>query len=58
MIALLAVIIGGELDLDGFHRAAIVTAGMMAAGGLISWLGIRNPARPRADEESVTAPTT
>jgi len=58
VIALLAVIIGGELDLDGFHRAAIVTAGMMAAGGLISWLGIRNPARPRADEESVTAPTT
>lgn len=46
VIALLAVIIGGELDLDGFHRAAIATAGMMAAGALVSWLGIRKPREP------------
>ena len=45
-IALLATIVGGALDLDGFHRAAIVTAALMIAGGITSFLGIRNPARP------------
>lgn len=43
-IAALAAIAGGELDLDGFHRAAMVTAAMMIAGGVVSWAGIRNPA--------------
>ncbi len=47
-IAALAAIVGGELDLDGFHRAAIVTAALMLAGGVTSLLGIRNP--PRAAE--------
>lgn len=42
VIAMLAGILGGSLDLDGFHRAAIVTAAMMIAGGVISFLGIRN----------------
>ncbi|WP_194398456.1 MFS transporter [Microbacterium atlanticum] len=42
-IALLATIVGGTLDLDGFHRAAIVTAALMFAGGITSFLGIRNP---------------
>ena len=42
-IAALAAIVGGELDLEGFHRAAIVTAVMMIAGGLVSFAGIRNP---------------
>ena len=41
-IAALAAIVGGELDLEGFHRAAIVTAVMMIVGGLVSWAGIRN----------------
>ncbi len=44
-IALLATIVGGELDLDGFHRAALVTAALMIAGGITSFLGIRNPER-------------
>jgi hypothetical protein len=44
VIAILAVIIGGSLDLDGFHRAAWVTAILMAAGGVVSFLGIRRPA--------------
>ncbi|MFC8683485.1 MFS transporter [Microbacterium ureisolvens] len=44
-IALLATIVGGALDLDGFHRAAIVTAVLMIAGGITSFLGIRNPPR-------------
>ncbi|WP_084039556.1 MFS transporter [Demequina sp. NBRC 110053] len=45
-IAGVAAIVGGELDLDGFHRAMIATAVAMALGGLVSWLGIRNPAPP------------
>jgi predicted MFS family arabinose efflux permease len=48
-IALLATIVGGSLDLDGFHRAAIVTAALMIAGGVTSFLGIRNPDRTPAD---------
>jgi predicted MFS family arabinose efflux permease len=43
VIAVLAVIVGGALDLDGFHRAALATAAMLALGGLVSWLGIRDP---------------
>ena len=54
VIALLATIVGGSLDLDGFHRAAIVTAALMAIGGAVSFLGIRNPSRAAtvADESS------
>ncbi|MDF2580106.1 MAG: transporter [Microbacterium sp.] len=44
VIAFLAPIVGGALDLDGFHRAAIVTAALMVAGGLIAFAGIRNSA--------------
>jgi EmrB/QacA subfamily drug resistance transporter len=42
VIAMLALIVGGSLDLDGFHRAAITTAALMFAGGTISLLGIRS----------------
>ena len=48
-VALLATIVGGSLDLEGFHRAAIVTAALMIAGGITSFFGIRNPSHP-ADE--------
>jgi EmrB/QacA subfamily drug resistance transporter len=48
-VALLATIVGGTLDLDGFHRAAIVTAALMIAGGVTSFLGIRNPAPTAVD---------
>ncbi|GMA36910.1 hypothetical protein GCM10025876_31140 [Demequina litorisediminis] len=43
-IALVGSIVGGALDLDGFHRAMWATAILMAAGGIVAWLGIRNPA--------------
>lgn len=43
VIAMLAVIIGGSLDLNGVHRAMIVTAGLLILGGVVSFLGIRNP---------------
>ena len=42
VIATLATIIGGRLDLAGFHRGAVVTASMMVVGGLVSFAGIRN----------------
>jgi EmrB/QacA subfamily drug resistance transporter len=43
VIAMLSTIVGGQLDLDGFHRAAIVTAVLLAAGGVVSWIWIRKP---------------
>jgi len=51
-VALLAVIVGGSLDLEGFHRAALVTAALMIVGGITSFLGIRNPPRDTAVQPS------
>jgi EmrB/QacA subfamily drug resistance transporter len=48
-VALLGTIVGGQLDLAGFHRATVVTGVLLVAGGLVSWVGIRNDA-------GVTAP--
>ncbi len=59
VVALLAAIVGGSLDLDGFHRAAIATAALMVAGGVVSLLGIRNPAHTGADQAvPVASPET
>lgn len=41
-IAALGVITAGSLDLSGFKRAAVVTAVLMAIGGVVSALGISN----------------
>lgn len=41
-VASLALIAGGTLDLDGFHRSAVACAVMLAGGGIVSFLGIRN----------------
>jgi len=41
-IALLGVIVGSELDLDGFHRGLVVTAVLLILGGVVSAIGIRN----------------
>ena len=43
VIAMLALIVGGSLDLNGVHRAMIVTAVLLILGGVVSFLGIRNP---------------
>lgn len=51
-IAALAAIVGGSLDLEGFHRAAIVTAILLTVGAAVSWLGIRNPA-PTPEKQDV-----
>ncbi|MGM7671585.1 MFS transporter [Microbacterium sp. A93] len=51
VVAMLSTIVGGMLDLDGFHSAAWVTAALMALGGIVSFIGIRRepsalPAHP------------
>lgn len=44
VVAMLSTIVGGALDLDGFHSAAWVTAVLLIIGGVVSWIGIRrNP---------------
>jgi len=35
---------GAELDLAGFRIGMVLTAGLVAAGGLIGLIGIKNPA--------------
>ena len=42
-IALVGLVMGGKLDLDGFHRVLIVTAVLLILGGLVSAVGIQNP---------------
>ena len=48
VIALLATIVGGQLDLGGFHSAVIVAGALFFAGAIVSYLGIRNPRREDA----------
>lgn len=58
VIAALSTIVAGALDLDGFHRAAIVTAALLVVGGIISFLGIRNPrGRMTTDSSASTSPS-
>lgn len=45
-VAMLGVITAGTLDLAGFHRSLWVIAALMAAGGVVSWIGIRRVAAP------------
>lgn len=42
-VAALGVIVGGGLDLRGFHRAAVVTAALLALGGLVAFAWVRKP---------------
>lgn len=53
VVAMLSTIVGGTLDLDGFHSAAVVTAALMAAGGIVSWIGIRKPAAAAPETDTV-----
>lgn len=45
-IALIGLVVGQQLDLAGFHRGVLVTAGLLLAGGIISAIGIQNAATP------------
>lgn len=55
-VAMLGVIVGGALDLDGFHRAALVTVAMMLAGAAVSFAGIRNTAHTTTRDAASGAP--
>lgn len=48
-VAALGTVAGGELDLGGFHRAAGFVAALLALGGLVAWVGVRNPTPPAED---------
>lgn len=48
-VALAGVIVGGVLDVVSFHRALLVTALLLVAGGLVSMVGIRDPRGARGD---------
>ena len=41
-VAFAGIITGGVLDVASFHRALLVTAGLLVLGGLVSLVGIRN----------------
>lgn len=43
--ALIGVIVIGDLDVAGFHRTIVVTAALLIVGGIVSFIGIRNPPR-------------
>jgi EmrB/QacA subfamily drug resistance transporter len=51
-IAMVGVIVAGTLDVAGFHRVIIVTAAMFFIGGIVSFLGIRNPRATGLGEQS------
>ncbi|GAA3905325.1 MFS transporter [Microbacterium invictum] len=53
VIAVLAFITGGALDLAGFHRAVVVTSALVVVGGLVSWVGIRNRMPEPGDPASI-----
>jgi EmrB/QacA subfamily drug resistance transporter len=42
-IAFLGLMLAGPLMVDNFHRVLIITAAMLIVGGVISFIGIRNP---------------
>ena len=56
-IASIGVLVGEQLDVDGYHRVAIATAALLVVGGAVSWIGIRNPA-PRSDDVAQPATST
>jgi EmrB/QacA subfamily drug resistance transporter len=50
-IALIGVILGGALTVESLHRGLVVTAVLLIAGGVVSWIGIRNPSSATAAPE-------
>lgn len=48
-IASISVIAGSQLDVAGYRRTAAAVAVMLVIGGLVSWLGIRNPKAERVE---------
>ncbi|GGO64777.1 MFS transporter [Microbacterium nanhaiense] len=48
-VAMIGTAVGGLLDLAGFHRACIIVAALLAAGGVVSWAGIRDRRAPAGE---------
>jgi predicted MFS family arabinose efflux permease len=44
-VAAIGAIVGGQLDVTGFHRGLVAAAVLMAAGGIVGAVWIRNPQR-------------
>ncbi|WP_420369726.1 MFS transporter [Curtobacterium sp. L1-20] len=55
-VALAGVVLGGEVGVEGLHRAMVVMALLLLAGAAVSAIGIRNPRGETADrrEQSLT----
>ena len=53
LTAMIGIIVGGDLDLEGFQRAIVVTAGLLVAGGVVSFIGIRDAREAEKVEASV-----
>ncbi len=41
-VAMIGVIVAGQLDVESYHRVLLVTAVLLFAGGIVSFIGIRN----------------
>ena len=50
-VAAVGAVVGGTLDLDGFRMAVGFSAGLLAAGGVVGLLFIRNPRREVSAED-------
>ncbi|HWS50703.1 MAG TPA: MFS transporter [Microbacterium sp.] len=55
VVAMLSTIVGGTLDLDGFHSAAWVTTALLVLGGVVSWIGVRRNRLDGAEEDAAIA---
>lgn len=45
-IALIGIVTGSRLNLAGFKNGVLFMTILMFVGGIVSWVGIRNPAKP------------
>lgn len=55
-VALVGVIVVGPLTVENFHQVIILTAALLFAGALVSFVGIRNPQRAADEPADVTPP--
>lgn len=53
--AMIGVILAGPLAVESFHRVIIVTAVLLIAGGIVSFIGIRNPKAGATGDPSAAA---
>ncbi|MCU1579948.1 MAG: family efflux transporter permease subunit [Rhodoglobus sp.] len=52
--AMIGVIVAGTLDTNSYHRVILVTAVLLIVGGVVSFVGIRNPAAVPAPASPTT----